>query len=67
MEEVRMGVKRIANTNGLAYNPINLTYDKNPEGERLKIRDEDHKIRSYVRAYNMDHHGNGLYNPLNGA
>lgn len=31
------------------------------------MRDEDHKIRSYVRAYNMDHHGNGAYNPLNGA
>jgi|LakMenEpi03Aug12_release.lakeMendotaPanAssembly.Ray.scaffolds.fasta_scaffold4284075_1 hypothetical protein len=32
MEEVQQGRKRTANSNGLAYNPINLTYDRNPEG-----------------------------------
>jgi hypothetical protein len=32
----------------------------------LKLRDEDHKVRGYVRAYNMDHNGNSPYNPLNG-
>jgi hypothetical protein len=63
---VQEGRKRTANSNGLAYNPINLIYDKNAEGEKLKLRDEDHKIRGYVRAYNMDHHGNSAYNPLNG-
>lgn len=61
-----MGKKRTCNSNGLAYNPINLTYDKNPEGQKLKLRDEDHKIRGYVRAQNMDQHGNSSYNPLNG-
>lgn len=66
LELVQEGRKRTANSNGLAYNPINLMYDKNPEGEKLKLRDEDHKIRGLVRAYNMDHHGNSAYNPLNG-
>lgn len=65
-EEVQQGRKRTVNSNGLAYNPINLTYDKNPEGEKLKLRDEDYKIRGYVRAYNMDSSGNSAYNPLNG-
>jgi hypothetical protein len=65
-EEVQMGKKRTCNSNGLAYNPINLAYDKNPEGQKLKLRDEDFQIRGFVRAYNMDHKGNGPYNPLNG-
>jgi hypothetical protein len=50
----------------LAYNPITLEYDRNPEGERLKRLDEDAKIRGYVRAHNMDHNGNSKYNPLTG-
>lgn len=61
-----MGVKRTANTNGLAYNPINLEYDRNPEGEKLRMRDEDAKIRGYVRAHNMDAKGNCKYNLING-
>ena len=50
----------------LAYNPITLEYDRNPEGDRLKRRDEDAKIRGYVRAHNMDNRGNSHYNPLTG-
>jgi hypothetical protein len=50
----------------LAYNPITLEYDRNPEGERLKRLDEDAKIRGYVRAHNMDNKGNSKFNPLNG-
>lgn len=50
----------------LPFNPINLEYDKNSEGEKLKYRDEDHQIRGYVRAHNMDHKGNSKYNPLTG-
>ena len=61
-----MGAKRVANSNGLAYNPITLEYDRNPEGEKLKRLDEEAKIRGYVRAHNMDHNGNSKYNPLNG-
>ena len=25
----------------LAYNPINLSYDNNNEGDKLKVKDED--------------------------
>ena len=32
----------------------------------MKLRDDDHKIRGYVPEYNMEHHGNSAYNPLNG-
>lgn len=63
---MQQGKKRTINSNGLAYNPISLTYDNNPEGQKLRMRDEDNKIRGYVRAYNMDHSGNSAYNPLNG-
>lgn len=62
-----MGVRRTANSNGLPYNPINLAYDRNPEGERLRMRDEDTKIRGYVRAHNMDYRGNTNYNLINGT
>jgi len=62
-----MGIRRTANSNSLAYNPINLSYDRNPEGEKLRTRDEDHKIRGYVRAHNMDYRGNTNYNPINGT
>lgn len=50
----------------LAYNPITLEYDKNPQGERLKRLDEQSRIRGFVRAHNIDHYGNSKYNPLNG-
>jgi hypothetical protein len=30
------GARRIGNRNGLPYNPINLQYENNPEGDRLK-------------------------------
>lgn len=51
----------------LAYNPISLEYDSNPEGNKLKIRDEDNKIRSYVRAQNMENRGNSKYNLITGG
>ena len=67
IEEQNMGVRKTANSNSLAYNPINLNYDKNPEGEKLKHRDEDNKIRGFVRAHNLDYRGNSQFNPLNGG
>ena len=32
----------------------------------MKLRDEDHKIKGFVRAHNMDHQGNNRFNPVNG-
>jgi hypothetical protein len=61
------GIRRIGNRNGLPYNPINLQYENNPEGDRLKYEDEETKIRGYVRAHNMDKKGNCKYNLLNGS
>jgi hypothetical protein len=48
-----MGARKTANSTSLAYNPLSLSYDSNPEGERLKIKDEDASIRRFVRAKNM--------------
>ena len=50
----------------MAYNPINLSYDSNPEGDRLKKADEDRDIRRYVRARNMDDRGNSKYDLISG-
>ena len=33
----------------------------------MKLRDEDAKIRGYVRAHNMDFRGNSKFNPLTGV
>ncbi len=41
------------NTNGLPYNPITLEYARNEHGERMRLQDEDRKVRGYVRAQNL--------------
>lgn len=53
-------------TKRLAYNPVNLSYDNNQEGERLKRLDEDAMIRRFVRARNISDRGDSKYNPING-
>ena len=50
----------------LAYNPINLSYDNNNEGQKLKLMDEETEIRRLIRAKNMDVRGHGRFNILNG-
>ena len=50
----------------MAYNPINLSYDDNAEGQKLKRNDEDREIRRYVRARNMDDRGNSKYDLISG-
>jgi hypothetical protein len=74
LQDQILGKRRTANNNGyfmrlfrLPFNPINLEYDKNPEGEKLKYKDEDLRIRGFVRAHNMDNKGNSKYNPLTGS
>jgi hypothetical protein len=42
------------NKGGSAYNILSLTYDNNPEGEYLKQRDEDAKVRALIRSKNID-------------
>ena len=68
-----MGEKKTHNTNGywlplfsMAYNPINLSYDDNAEGQKLKRNDEDREIRRFVRARNMDDRGNSKYDLISG-
>lgn len=51
---------------GAAYNVINLKYEESTDGEQLKMRDEDAKVRALIRSKNMDIRGNCGYNVING-
>lgn len=46
------------NKGGAAYNVISLDYDHSPEGQRLKKRDDDAKVRALVRSKNIDMRSN---------
>ncbi|CAD8134887.1 unnamed protein product [Paramecium pentaurelia] len=54
------------NTNGLAYNPITLEYAQNEAGQALKRYDEQHQVRKFVRAKNLDTRANCGFNVLSG-
>lgn len=54
------------NKGGAAYNVISLDYDTSPEGQRLKVRDDDAKVRALVRSKNIDMRSNCGYNVLTG-
>ena len=43
-----------ANKGGAAYNILNLNYDNSREGEYLKMKDDDAKVRSMLRSKNID-------------
>jgi hypothetical protein len=55
-----------ANKGGAAYNILNLNYDNTKEGEMLRQRDADAKVRSLMRSKNIDTIGNSAYNLMNG-
>ena len=63
----KLGIRKDSTSNSLAYNPINLSYNDNPRGLELKMKDEDTKVRRYVRAHNIDFRGDSKYNLLNGG
>lgn len=54
------------NKGGAAYNVISLEYDQSNEGQRLKRRDDDAKVRALVRSKNIDMRSNWGYNILTG-
>lgn len=54
------------NKGGAAYNVISLDYDNSNEGQRLKKRDDDAKVRALVRSKNIDMRSNCGYNVLTG-
>lgn len=54
------------NKGGAAYNVISLDYDTSTEGQRLKKRDDDAKVRALVRSKNIDMRSNCGYNVLTG-
>ena len=54
------------NKGGAAYNVISLEYDHSNEGNRLRKRDDDAKVRALVRSKNIDMRSNCGYNILTG-
>jgi len=55
------------NKGGAAYNILNLNYDPSVEGEFLRERDDDAKVRALMRSKNIDVRSNCGFNPLNGS
>ncbi len=60
-------VSNRANKAGAAFNILNLQYEANTDGEVLRQRDEDNRIRQLLRSKNMDMRGNSGYNLVNGG
>lgn len=54
------------NFGGAAYNIISMDYENSPEGDYLRKRDVDTKVRSLMRSKNIDSRSNVGYNVLNG-
>jgi len=54
------------NQGGAAYNILNLNYDSNKEGQRLRGLDEDAKVRAQMRSKNLDQKANQRFNILTG-
>lgn len=55
------------NRGGAAYNILSLQYEQSPEGQYLKERDGDAKVRALMRSNNIDTRSNCGYNVLNGG
>ena len=45
---------------------INLNYENSFDGQMLKLRDEDAKVRHLLRSKNIDVRANNGFNPING-
>ena len=55
------------NKGGASFNILTLNYDNSNEGNRLKVIDNDAKVRSLMRSKVLDTKNNGKYNILTGA
>jgi hypothetical protein len=56
-----------SNKGGAAFNILSLQYENNQEGEVLRQRDEDNRVRQMLRSKHIDMRGNQAYNVLNGG
>ena len=54
------------NKGGASFNIVNLSYDGNKEGERLRVIDNDAKVRALCRSKLLDTKNNGKFNILTG-
>ena len=62
------GLYSRSNRTSMPYNPINLQYDDNQDGQRLRYSDDTLKYRGALRAEHLQHRMNGArgFNPLTG-
>lgn len=51
---------------GSAYNIVNLDYDNNKEGNKLRVIDNDAQVRAMIRSKNLDSKNNTGFNILTG-
>jgi hypothetical protein len=62
-----IGVKKTGFSNGLPMNPITLEYHRNKDGSQQQYMDEEHKLKTMVRAHHIQHASTSGYNPINGS
>ena len=55
------------NKGGAAYNILSLQYEPNDEGNYLRERDQDAKVRHLMRSNNIDTRSNCGFNLVNGS
>lgn len=55
------------NKGGAAYDILSLQYEPTAEGEILRQKDEDAKVRALMRSKNIDMRSNAGYNLTNGS
>jgi hypothetical protein len=53
------------NKGGAAYNILNLQYERTNDGEVLRQRDDDMKVRNLMRSNNIDTRSNIGFNVIN--
>lgn len=54
------------NKGGSAFNIVNLDYDNNKDGQKLKVIDNDAKVRALMRSKNLEAKNNTGFNILTG-
>jgi hypothetical protein len=54
------------NKGGSAYNIVNLDYDTNKDGQKLRVVDNDAKVRALIRSKNLEAKNNTGFNILTG-
>ena len=50
----------------LSYNPVNMEYEKTPQGDKMRQLEELKSRRSLHRGLHIERNGGPIHNPING-